>query len=195
MTLASRKDKVRVMEILIRSFENDPLIRWFTSPCDRGKSRRIRSLMNFAFEKGFAQQGIYLTDDRNAVAIWKYGKTNMMTFRLFRAYLDFGLTMGLAKMMEIFKMEKQVNKRHPKVQHYLYLWFLGVMPNHQGKGLSSALLNPKLALADKNAEPIYLETNNEKNIKIYECRGFKLYDRCTLDSTTHTEIYFMRKLP
>ena len=99
MIRASRRNKARVCEILIDSFQKDPHTNWFTSPNDQGRDKRIRSLMNFAAEEGFARQSVYLSDDKNAVAIWKSPTEKKMSIPLVHAYLDFGVKMGWSKIL------------------------------------------------------------------------------------------------
>ncbi len=193
MKKASRKDKARIMEILLQSFENDPHAHWFTAPRDRGRKRRMRALMNFATEEGLAHDAVYLTDDRNGVAIWKTPANIKKSIPLWLAYLDFGVAMGFSKVQEVIRMEKEVKKGYPPAGDYLYLWFLGVIPDQQGKGLSTELFNPMLALADQRGQDVYLETANLNNVTIYEKKEFALYDQLTIDSSTPLKVYCMRR--
>jgi len=55
-----------------------------------------------------------------------------------------------------------------------YLSILGVDPDHQGKGLGGALLQPALAKADQEGLPCYLETLEEKNLAFYGRHGFEV---------------------
>jgi GNAT superfamily N-acetyltransferase len=63
--------------------------------------------------------------------------------------------------------------RHP-VQPHLYLAVIGVRPEHQGRGLGSALLRPGLAYADEHGLPAYLESSNIPNVPLYERHGFRV---------------------
>jgi ribosomal protein S18 acetylase RimI-like enzyme len=51
---------------------------------------------------------------------------------------------------------------------------LGVDPPRQGQGVGSALMAPVLARADAAAQPCYLETNKEINVKLYTKHGFEV---------------------
>jgi ribosomal protein S18 acetylase RimI-like enzyme len=57
--------------------------------------------------------------------------------------------------------------------HY-YLWGLAVDPQQKRKGIGSALLEPLLAKADADQQPVYLETHDEKNVAYYQRFGFQL---------------------
>ena len=88
-------------------------------------------------------------------------------------------------------MQKEVDKRYPTDQPYMYLWFLGVAPDAQGKGLSSQLFRPMLAQADAQTLPVYLETSTEKNVAIYNRKGFVVFDE--LKPNEAVTIYSMRR--
>ena len=47
-------------------------------------------------------------------------------------------------------------------------------PAQQGKGFASALLKPMLARLDEENMACYLETQNMKNVAMYQHFGFKL---------------------
>ena len=64
-------------------------------------------------------------------------------------------------------------RHHPKVPHF-YLSVLGVEPSLQGRGLGKALMQPVLERCDAEAVPAFLETESEKNVRLYTGRGFEL---------------------
>jgi GNAT superfamily N-acetyltransferase len=61
-----------------------------------------------------------------------------------------------------------------------YLQMLGVDPDQQGKGFSSRLLKPMLARADREGVPCFLETQLEKNVKLYHHFGFRVAEEGTI---------------
>jgi len=54
---------------------------------------------------------------------------------------------------------------------------LCVLPEHQGKGLSKAMIQTIETIAALDGTPLVLETNNERNIIIYKRLGFKLHEQ------------------
>ena len=54
--------------------------------------------------------------------------------------------------------------------------FIGVDPEHRGKGLGTALMQPVLERCDREGCGAYLENSNEVNTAYYERRGFKIVD-------------------
>jgi GNAT superfamily N-acetyltransferase len=65
-----------------------------------------------------------------------------------------------------------------------YLPVLGVAPVYQGKGYSSRLLKPMLARADREGLPVYLETQLEKNVTLYQRFGFRVVEQELIPGST-----------
>ena len=60
---------------------------------------------------------------------------------------------------------------HPRDRHW-YLATLGVAPEHQGRGVGTALLERWLGRVDADRVPSYLETDRAENVPFYERAGF-----------------------
>jgi ribosomal protein S18 acetylase RimI-like enzyme len=64
---------------------------------------------------------------------------------------------------------------------YIYVLLLGVRTAHQGKKLASSLLRALLADCDAKKLPIFLETETEENVRMYEHFGFKLIRKIIIE--------------
>lgn len=65
-----REDKARIIEVLCNAYQYDPLTQYILG--EKGnKQRKLRRLMAYAFEFGLANGKVEISEDRNAVAIWK----------------------------------------------------------------------------------------------------------------------------
>jgi ribosomal protein S18 acetylase RimI-like enzyme len=62
-----------------------------------------------------------------------------------------------------------LEEHHPHAPHH-YLWFLGVAPSGQGRGIGSALLQREVA------GPMYLEATSKDNRRLYERHGFEVVE-------------------
>ena len=65
---------------------------------------------------------------------------------------------------------------HPGEEHW-YLEILGVHPDHQGKGLGSALMQPVLERCEAEGLPAYLESSTDRSAPLYRRLGFEEFDR------------------
>ena len=74
-----------------------------------------------------------------------------------------------------------------------YLSVIGVDPDHQGKGYGSKLIKPMLERIEKTGYPVYLETNFEGNVGLYEHLGFDLIDETKIPETEIMNWAMIRK--
>ncbi len=96
--------------------------------------------------------------------------------------------MGFDDMMKIsyhMMLCGQLHEQHVNFPHWC-LSPIAVSPELQGKGYASKLIKPMLSRIDNEQKPCYLQTENEKNIPIYEHFGFKLIEKASLP---HTDVY------
>ena len=63
------------------------------------------------------------------------------------------------------------------------------MPEEQGKGLASALMNPMIENMMEKSIPLHLETANPKNVEICKKKGFNIFHEIKLGNNT---FYWMR---
>jgi GNAT superfamily N-acetyltransferase len=172
---ATLTDVEPVADALVRAFEDDPLMMYlFRSDEGRRKKSRLFFVSDArrAIEKGKGQ--VVTNDDGDAKggAIWfapgqwRTGGIELLGQipMLFRMGLETPRALSVLGLVE---------KVHPKEPHW-YLAVLGTDPEHQGKGVGSALMAPVLGKCDDEGLPAYLESSKERNIPFYERHGFKV---------------------
>jgi len=71
------------------------------------------------------------------------------------------------------KMMSAWEKQDPKKPH-LHIGPIGVIPEIQGKGVGTKLMEACLVEADSENLPAYLETDRERNVPFYEKLGFNV---------------------
>lgn len=133
---------------------------------------------------------VWLSDDRRACALVLYPEKKKTMFQ--SIWLDITLifkAVGLSGVKKALKREAVIKKKQPKVR-MAYLWFIGVNPSSQRRGVGSQLLKEVLEQAKTEDRPVFLETSVLKNIAWYQRFGFHQYDYLTLDYT----LYFLNNL-
>ena len=191
---ASRSDKTFVVKILKAAFIDDPQINFIIGD-GKNHQKKYDRLMSYAFEQATLNGHIEISEDKNAVAIWRYFNSNKISFRLLKENILFLLFFGFNGLKRVKTMEAEIQKDYPKDRDFLYLWFLGTLPTHQGKGFGSALLNPFIEKCNIEKKVIYLETSTVKNVEYYKYKGFEIYKKLLLGNESKTQIYLMRKNP
>jgi ribosomal protein S18 acetylase RimI-like enzyme len=81
------------------------------------------------------------------------------------------LRTGLARARRFDRMDRYMRKNHELAAHW-YLWFLGVLPVQQGRGLGSKLLRSLNQRAARDGVPCYLETDKLSSVRLYERHGY-----------------------
>lgn len=87
---------------------------------------------------------------------------------------------ALKKMIPIFVPVSEDRHKHMEGRTYLYLYIIGVSSSMQGRGYGRKLMEAAIERADKEKLPLYLETESEENVKMYEHFGFRLIQQINL---------------
>jgi len=173
---ATYNDKDEVVNILSASFDDNKSVNYLIKQ-DGNRKERIRRLMAYSFEVCYCFGEVYLSSDNSGCALLLFPdkkKTSLKTI-----LLDIKLIIaciGISNLAKAVNRESKVKRFHPKSPIY-YLWFIGVLPAAQNKGIGSRLLHEVIELAAEKRRPIYLETSTLRNIPWYEKLGFATYEK------------------
>jgi ribosomal protein S18 acetylase RimI-like enzyme len=170
--------------MLSRAFFNDPKMTHLI-PEIALRWDRAQHLFEFELRYGMIYGSVYTTSPAvEGVAVWlPSDKSEVTLWRAFRAG-GFRLQRDLGKeimdrLMAFSTTVDELHKKHLPAPHW-YLFFIGVDPAYQGQGYAGRLLRPMLEELDRKKIPCYLNTQNEKNVSLYEHFGFRVIDRVTL---------------
>lgn len=188
MQRAGLDDKATVLKILLKSFKNDPYMNWLLKESNRRDKHKV--IIEFVVDETFRKGEIYLSDDYRATALWNSEKKEKISFNYIWRNLSFLFKFGIKATVSIIKKDKFTHDQYPKESAFYHLFLIGVLPEVQGKGLASELINPMIENKIKNSIPLYLETANPVNVEIYKKKGFSVFKSVDRDDIT---IYFMRR--
>ena len=179
MVEATDRDKELVVEILARSFNDNKSVNYLI-PQDEKRIQRMRELIAYSYEMCRLWGKVVISENREscALVIFPDRKRTSVRSLLLMGRLIFK-SIGFQNIIKALNREDQVYAHHPVTPIY-HLWFLGVLPEQQGKGYGSRLLNELLLDADGMNTPIYLETSTSRNIPWYEKHGFSIYSKISL---------------
>jgi ribosomal protein S18 acetylase RimI-like enzyme len=189
MKRANIEDKGLVVDMLIKSFDSNLSVNYIIKQ-DGERRKRIEELMSYSFDTCRLFGDVFLSEDKRACALILYPDKKKATVK--STWLDLKLVFrsigfkGISKTLEREALLKEVRGSELKT----ILWFIGVDPKDQHKGLGSNLLNSVIAYSDELHRPIYLETSNKSNLPWYAKFGFEIYAQKELNHT----LYFLRRL-
>lgn len=174
MIKATRADKDKVVALLHHSF-NDNLSVQFMVGGGAGRSKRLRRLMTYSFELCYRYGEIWLSEHKDGCALILYPHLKTVSFQTI--WLDIQLLFGVIRfsgLKKVLRRERLIAAQHP-ASPFCYLWFIGVNPQAQGRGIGSELLIEILTDTKSSGIPVYLETSVPKNVEWYRKLGFQVF--------------------
>jgi GNAT superfamily N-acetyltransferase len=119
------------------------------------------------------------------IMAWVPGKYAEMTlWRMIRSGAIWsGMRMGHQPsqlLQQVFRTIDLDRKNYMGSRSYLYLNIIGVAQKYQGQGFGSLLLRALIEISQQDQVPIYLETETEENVQLYQHFGFSVINKATL---------------
>ena len=180
-----KKDIPKAAAVLAEAFDDDPI--W--SALFEGESNRERKIRAF-FECPIRICLTYgevraSSEHLEGVAAWVPGCLSNITMRrvIRSGSLLSGIRSGtrvLDKSKRIFGPMERDRKENMSGRIFTYLNVIGVAPALQGQGHGGKILRYLTAKSDKSGIPIYLETETENNVIMYEKYGFNVVRKIEL---------------
>lgn len=184
-------------EMLARAFYDDPLFAFFFP--DTSRRKEISPLLfQYWLNHAIPYGEVYATShNMEGIAVWFSSKSADRT--LWRMILSGSFLIYLRLDRELTSKRHLINKFCETVRkklapdYYWYLEFIGIVPQFRGKGYASSLVKPILDRLDMEQLPCYLETENEKNLPIYQHYGFEVIEKTAIPGTKLTLCAMLRK--
>ena len=190
---AIKENKQTVIDIIVQSMGNLPGVKWIIGDNPKNVSKRLRALADFVFETAFSRNGIILSEDKKGVAVFYKYNIRKSTLIDYWNQLKFAFKCtGVFRALEIQRREKYIKSQRPSSGEYLYFWIFSVLPSARGKGAGIELKDFILAESAKRHLPIYLETSNPQNKRVYERYGFSVYHEWFVPERNFT-LWFMKR--
>jgi ribosomal protein S18 acetylase RimI-like enzyme len=180
----TENDKQLVIDILQKAFDDNKSVNYVVRQ-DENRSTRIRGLMEYSFNVCNAFGEVWISEDSQACALILFPDKKRTSFRTLLWDLKLALSViGLDRVSAVLKRESMIKSNHPK-SSIAYLWFIGVNPELQNKGIGSSFIREVIAECERKKRPIYLETSMERNIPFYKKFGFEIFQSLNLSYTLY----------
>lgn len=183
----TKADAGRAAQTLAKAFQEYPVSVYFMP--DEKKRRKLNPKIYRLIVTGDLTSGeVYATSPKmEGVAVWQLMDKNRLQKRGFSFgwfWLGLFTDKETSKRQQAFLGYSSAVRARLMPERYWYLQMLGVDPDYQGKGFSSRLLKPMLARADREGLPVYLETQRDKNVTLYQHFGFKVGEEGNIPGST-----------
>jgi ribosomal protein S18 acetylase RimI-like enzyme len=173
---AGPADLAEVVQTLTDAFAVDPHFDWFMR-ADAGREASRRAFFHMLIGgEGLPNGRIDRPAGGGAAAVWMpFDWLGPIPLSAELRSLPVMLrASGLARFGRLLAIRADLDRHHPMDREHAYLWFLGVAPAAQGRGVGSALLRAANARHDAAGLPAYLETGTTRNVALYERHGFRV---------------------
>ena len=183
-----KKDIPKAGAVLADAFQHDPL--WTKVFEDEAKNDQKMAAWYEGSVRYCLKYGeVYATSEHlEGIAAWVPDDLADMTiWRMVRSgSIISGMKMGMTmarhaqKMRFVFEPLEADRKANMKGRSYVYLMIIGVASEFQGQGFGGKLLGALIEESEHVGVPVYLETETERNVRMYERLGFRLLNQITL---------------
>jgi GNAT superfamily N-acetyltransferase len=169
---AVAEEQAELARTLAAAFIEDPVFAWLL-PRERTRPERLRRFFTIELRHlGSARGTVWTCDGLHGAAICMPPGAWQLPPRVALAHAPafaraFGRRLPIAT-----ALQATMDLRHERRPHW-YVLAVGVRPEHQGRGLGTALLSPTLARCDRDGLPAYLEASSERSAALYERLGFE----------------------
>lgn len=171
ITRARPRDGSVLSRALGAAFHRDPVFGWLIPDPDDRRERLPEVFAAFV-DLYLPYNETYLTGDGSAAALWApAGSQPFEEQDLVRLGERLAAILGddASKALEL---DAILEENHPDEPAY-FLHFMGVVPEHQGRGLGSRLLETVLDRCDASRTPSYLDATSPDNRRLYQRHGFE----------------------
>jgi ribosomal protein S18 acetylase RimI-like enzyme len=184
-----KKDLENAVNVLTNAFSEESM--WKEVFKDEEKNRILTEVMvRFCLKYG----NVFSTSDNleGVMAIAPHDK-DMTALRVIRSGAFF-LSMKIAsesKIMKVLSNTIEEAKKSLNLGPYIHLLIMGVSQEFQGKGFGGILLRAIIEKADIERKAIYLETQKEENVSLYEKYGFSVKKKIILPEPLNLPMWLM----
>ncbi len=181
LTLLTKNQIKQASSIISKAFFNDPLM-VFLFPKTKERSFKLSSMMELLIRLGMKYGIVHITSPNlEGIAIWFPSNRSKITplMGLLNGGISYFFKLGSKAVKKQNQFYKYIYSKHKKLMtsFHWYLSIIGINPINQGKGYSNILFNSMFNQIDKQNLPCFLDTNNEKNLPIYNRFGFKIIEK------------------
>ena len=180
------RDAFRAGEAMADAFVDDPVWRkLFEGESDL--SSKYQAFFEVPIRICLKYGKVYTTSANfEGIIAYVPGRFSDITFWRFLRSGAFGCGMRMgktaSKRMVDLKVLPADRAKNSAGRPYMYLLLLGVRVAHQCKGFGGSLLRALMAECDTKHLPVFLETETEENVKMYEHFGFRLIKKIMLEN-------------
>jgi GNAT superfamily N-acetyltransferase len=169
--LATDSDAVEVGRILAVGFAEDPVLTWVFHEPDR--QAKLACFFDFLAREALVPLGATYVLPGSCAAWTPPDPEPWPAERSERFAAALNAVCSADDLERLRVLDTAMQEHHP-AERLWYLGVIGTVPEAQGQGRGTALLQHSLATVDDSALPGYLESTNPRNVTLYQRHGFEI---------------------
>ncbi len=185
-----KEDIKKAVNVFVNAYSDDPMMEKFMKEEDKRRAQ-FEIMLRFCMKYG----NVFASSDNieGVMAIVPHDKGDMTTWRILRSGGFFiGLKLAsLRKIMEASSKAIEEAKKDLDIDPYIFLFIMAVSQEFQGKGFGGKFLRAVIEKSEIERKPIYLETQNEKNVSLYEHFGFHVVKKINMPDPVNLPMWLM----
>ena len=170
---ATLADAAVVARIAVAGFYDDPVMRW-VFPDDAVRPDRLRVLFSGLVDDMLPNRGVVHVGGDATAALWRdptFEHGRSAADRASEVTEEQPMPFSPDELERLMILGGTMMANHPHEPHW-YLNVVSTIPERQGQGLGSAVLQPVLEQCDRDQDRAYLESTNPRNHSLYHRHRF-----------------------
>lgn len=168
ITLATPADREPVVDSLVATFVNDPVLRYLF-PDDVTYPRYAAAFFGYLFDKRVARKTIWMIGRGASVAIWEPPASGHAP----HDPSPLAAALPADALARVDTYDEAVHAALP-APPFWYLGVLGTHPDSTRRGWGHAVMRAGLRRAAEDGLPAVLETSNPGNVELYRRAGWEV---------------------
>ncbi|WP_417609510.1 hypothetical protein [Owenweeksia hongkongensis] len=184
--ISTKQDQSTATQVLAEAYQQAPNISWAVD----SSSKKLNYFFSSLLKDAIAKDGAYITSNsRGVLLLYDMKASSRSISSVFRKLHLMIFVIGIKKSMQLMKLEKLKKRLRPKSG--LYGMALAILDDEHRWQTALEVKQGFLEISKKKQLPIYVETTNERIVKLYEIIGFDTYHKMR-HPYTELNVWFMK---
>jgi len=167
-------------EVLSNAFQEDPVFSKLI-PNEKERHKTLSKIFKFQIKYCLKHGVVLATSNLKGISLWFPPKNVFISIwkSIKSSSLSLIFKIKWKNLHFLRKNDDFIEDLHRKLvpDTHWYLSTIGIDPKHQGKGIGSRMLSYMINRIAKENKTIFLETNSERNVKLYKRFGFRILNK------------------
>ena len=175
-----------IVGVIASSLQGIPSVDWVIKRA-RHNDKARHAVAEFLHDDSALRAGVYLSSDQSGVLLIHDTRVRvpMLASFILKLKLTFK-AVGIWRAPVVLRRTKLIRAQHPADKKFLYVPYFGVLPGERGRGAARELKNLLFKKSNDLGLPVYLETTQEQNRRVYERYGFTVFHEVRMKGSRFT---------